>query len=41
SRDSVGIKRLHDDLGVNISKVRVTTAISAAGIKVNAAGYNC
>ncbi|GJY71139.1 hypothetical protein Tco_0474842 [Tanacetum coccineum] len=32
--------RRHDDLGVNIAKVRVTTAISAAGIKVNAAGYN-
>ncbi|GJR04032.1 hypothetical protein Tco_0527016 [Tanacetum coccineum] len=53
----VGIKRLHDDLGVNTAKVRVTAAkhnlvllvilvknmlsISAAGIKVNAAGYNC
>ncbi|GJZ10225.1 hypothetical protein Tco_0544984, partial [Tanacetum coccineum] len=53
----VGIKRLHDDLGVNTAKVRVTTAkhnllrllrdleeillISAAGIKVNAAAYNC
>ncbi|GJZ00048.1 hypothetical protein Tco_0517477, partial [Tanacetum coccineum] len=53
----VGIKRLHDDLGVNAVKVRVTAAkhnlvllvilvknmlsISAAGIKVNAAGYNC
>ncbi|GKA21097.1 hypothetical protein Tco_0701086 [Tanacetum coccineum] len=53
----VGIKRLHDDLGVNTAKVRVTAAkhnlvllvilvknmlsISAAGIKVNAAAYNC
>ncbi|GKB11509.1 hypothetical protein Tco_0845432, partial [Tanacetum coccineum] len=48
---------LHDDLGVNIAKVRVTAAkhnlvvlvilvknilsISAAGIKVSAAAYNC
>ncbi|GKF40517.1 hypothetical protein Tco_0120578 [Tanacetum coccineum] len=53
----VGIKRLHDDLGVNTAKVRDTAAkhnlvllvilvknmlsINAAGIKVNAAGYNC
>ncbi|GJU70183.1 hypothetical protein Tco_1256442 [Tanacetum coccineum] len=36
----VGIKRLHDDLGVNTAKVRVTT-VSAAEIKVNAAGHNC
>ncbi|GKE91722.1 hypothetical protein Tco_1572817 [Tanacetum coccineum] len=53
-RNTVGIKRLHDDLGVNTAKVRVTAAkhnlvllvknmlsINAAGIKVNAAGYNC
>ncbi|GKA81769.1 hypothetical protein Tco_0788461 [Tanacetum coccineum] len=41
-KSSIGIKRLHDDLGVNIVKVKVTTvSINAAGIKVNAAAYNC
>ncbi|GKD92762.1 hypothetical protein Tco_1372599 [Tanacetum coccineum] len=42
SKSSIGIKRLHDDLRVNIVKVKVTTvSINAAGIKVNAAAYNC
>ncbi|GKD84874.1 hypothetical protein Tco_1356028 [Tanacetum coccineum] len=45
----VGIKRLHDDLGVNIAKNEENIlssyyclyTVSAARIKVNAAAYNC